>query len=95
VNTHTLESLRLTLHDLEQTCGPNLAPDDLPELRRILLTRIAELEATPAREGPSLDAKPVSLVNIAMVPVAPAPPAEMIAAAPEEVERELKLKLAS
>jgi hypothetical protein len=38
----TLESLRVTLQKLEQTAA--IAPDDIAELKRILLQRIAELE---------------------------------------------------
>jgi hypothetical protein len=45
----------MTLQDLEHTTEPSLVAEDLPELRRILLDRIAVLEATPAGEAPALE----------------------------------------
>ena len=59
----TLESLRLTLLKVEQGAEPEQDAEALAELKRILLQRIAELEAVQALEsaaaqtldGPSSD----------------------------------------
>jgi hypothetical protein len=51
VNPHTLQCLRVTLDHLEQTTGALVAPEDLTALQRILLKRIAELEAIREREA--------------------------------------------
>ena len=46
--THeTLESLRLTLLKIEQNAEPEQDAEALAELKRILLQRIAQLEAAP------------------------------------------------
>jgi hypothetical protein len=55
VNSNTLQSLRLTLQHLEQTTGPTLAADDMAALQRLLLHRIAELEAISAPEAHAPD----------------------------------------
>lgn len=47
----TLESLRLTLLKVEQTAEPDHDQESLAELKRILLQRIAELEALHALES--------------------------------------------
>jgi len=47
----TLESLRLTLLKFEQTAEPEQDAEALSELKRILLQRIAELEAIEAIES--------------------------------------------
>ena len=47
----TLESLQVTLHKLEQTADPT---QDAADLKRILLRRIAELEAAQAVETISI-----------------------------------------
>ncbi len=54
----TLESLRVTLQKLEQTT--DLASDghDVIELKRILLNRIAELEALNALQPASAEPEP-------------------------------------
>ena len=44
----TLDSLRVTLHKLEQAADPMSDGQDVVELKRILLNRIAELEALEA-----------------------------------------------
>ena len=44
----TLESLRLTLQNLEQTADPTSDPQELAELKGILLKRIADLEVLDA-----------------------------------------------
>jgi hypothetical protein len=46
----TLESLRLTLLKVEQSADPDQDAEALAELKRILLQRIAELEAIQALE---------------------------------------------
>jgi len=46
----TLESLRLTLLKVEQTAEPDQDREALADLKRILLQRIAELEAIQAIE---------------------------------------------
>jgi hypothetical protein len=46
----TLESLRLTLLKIEQSAEPEQDAEALAELKRILLQRIAELEAIQALE---------------------------------------------
>ncbi len=48
----TIEALRLTIHQIEQTTDPGVDPESVAELKRILLNRIAELEAVPALTGP-------------------------------------------
>ena len=47
----TLESLRLTLLKVEQTAEPDQDREALADLKRILLQRIAELEAMQALES--------------------------------------------
>jgi hypothetical protein len=47
----TLESLRLTLLKIEQTAEPDQDREALADLKRILLQRIAELEAVQALES--------------------------------------------
>jgi hypothetical protein len=47
----TLESLRLTLLKIEQSAEPEQDAEALTELKRILLQRIAELEAIEAIES--------------------------------------------
>jgi hypothetical protein len=47
----TLESLRLTLLKVEQTAEPDQDREALADLKRILLQRIAELEAVQALES--------------------------------------------
>jgi hypothetical protein len=47
----TLESLRLTLLKVEQSADPEQDAEALAELKRILLQRIAELEAIQALES--------------------------------------------
>jgi len=47
----TLESLRLTLLKVEQTAEPDQDREALADLKRILLQRIAELEAVQAIES--------------------------------------------
>jgi hypothetical protein len=52
VNPHTLASLRLTLLELEKSSAPGEAAEDLAVLMRILLNRIAALEAMLALTSP-------------------------------------------
>lgn len=51
----TLESLRLTLLKIEQSAEPEQDAEALAELKRILLHRIAELEAIQALEIQALE----------------------------------------
>lgn len=44
----TIEALRLTIHQIEQTTDPSVDAVSVAELKRILLNRIAELEADQA-----------------------------------------------
>jgi hypothetical protein len=46
----TVESLRLTLQSLEQSADPTSNPDEVAELKQILLKRIADLEILDALE---------------------------------------------
>ena len=46
---NTIESLRVTLQEVEQTMDAAYDSADLVELKRILLDRIAELELEQAR----------------------------------------------
>jgi hypothetical protein len=54
----TLESLRLTLLKVEQSAEPEQDAEALAELKRILLQRIAELEAIQALESAESADKP-------------------------------------
>jgi hypothetical protein len=54
----TLESLRVTLHKLEQTTDSASDGQDVAELKQILLNRIAELETLNALSPP--DSEPAS-----------------------------------
>jgi hypothetical protein len=58
VNPHTLASLRLTLQNLEQSSEPGRPPTDLAALTHILISRIAELECTPALDVSPSDPAP-------------------------------------
>lgn len=49
----TIESLRLTLQNLEQNADPNSDPQELAELKGILLKRIADLEVLDALSSQS------------------------------------------
>lgn len=49
----TLESLRLTLQNLEQSADPTSDPQELAELKGILLRRIADLEVLDALSSQS------------------------------------------
>jgi len=55
VNPHTIASLRLTLRNLEQSSEPGRAPADLDGIRRILLSRITELEGAQTVDVPATD----------------------------------------
>jgi hypothetical protein len=48
---NTIEALRLTIQQIEQTTDPSVDAQSVAELKRILLNRIAELEAVPALTG--------------------------------------------
>jgi hypothetical protein len=47
--TETIETLRRTLKQFEQTEGATNDPVDMTEMRRILLQRVAELEKDQTR----------------------------------------------
>jgi hypothetical protein len=53
----TLESLRLTLLKVEQTAEPDQDIEALADLKRILLQRIAELEAVHAIEVQAIEVR--------------------------------------
>ena len=74
----TLESLRLTLQNLEQTADPTSDPQELAELKGILLKRIADLEVLDALSSQSA----VSAASDEQSNAAPAdlPPLEIVAA---------------
>ena len=55
---NTIEALRLTLLKLEQTSGSAEDSPHLAELKRILLTRIADLEAADAIAFSSVNTAP-------------------------------------
>ena len=67
----TLESLRVTLHKLEQTTDPASDGQDVAELKQILLNRIAELETLnalqPADAEPAIASAPSDLPQLAAV----------------------------
>ncbi len=51
----TLESLRLTLRKVEQSAEPEQDAEALADLKRILLQRIADLEAVEALETQAVE----------------------------------------
>jgi hypothetical protein len=59
----TLESLRLTLLKVEQSAEPEQDREALAELKRILLQRIAELEAVQALEIQALESAPAQTAD--------------------------------
>ena len=65
----TLESLRVTLHKLEQTADSASDRQDVAELKQILLNRIAELETLnalqPADTDPAVASAPSDLPPLA------------------------------
>jgi hypothetical protein len=76
--THeTLESLRLTLLKIEQNAEPEQDAEALAELKRILLQRIAQLEAVEAIESAAAqttdevedEANPADLISSASLTV--------------------------
>jgi hypothetical protein len=88
----TLDALRLTLLQVEQNAEPGTDPESLAELKRILLSRIGELEAIQALESASEASTTESLVadivsqasltadessSIVVDPEIPKPPAEL------------------
>jgi hypothetical protein len=84
---HTIEALRLTLLKLEQTTNAAEGSDHLDALKRIILHRIAELEATNALESASVH--PLAPMDTAAVPIAPVPSSDP-APSPEEPASELE-----
>ena len=74
----TLESLRLTLQSLEHSADPSSNPQELEELKGILLKRIADLEVLDALSSQS-SASPVSGEQSDTAP-ADLPPLEIVAA---------------
>ena len=67
----TLDSLRVTLHKLEQTNDSASDGQDIVELKQILLNRIAELETlnalTPQDSQPAPATAPSELPPLAVV----------------------------
>ncbi len=67
----TLESLRVTLHKLEQTTDSASDGQDVAELKQILLNRIAELETlnalSPADPEPAAASASSDLPQLAAV----------------------------
>ena len=65
----TLDSLRVTLQKLEQAADPVSDGQDVVELKRILLNRIAELEALEALQPEEVvpEPAPSDLPSIAAV----------------------------
>ena len=70
-----IENLRLTLQTLEQNFGSVDDEPSLAEFKRILLSRIAELEAAEALEPPGREVTdtsvPVDLTIVAMTEPSP------------------------
>jgi hypothetical protein len=85
--SHTIEALRLTLLKLEQTTNAAEGFGHLDDLKRILLHRIAELEAANALESASVEL--VAPMDTATVPIAEALPVDP-AANPVAPASELK-----
>jgi hypothetical protein len=86
---NTIEALRLTLLNLEQTTNATEGSEHLGELKRIILHRIAELEATSALESASLNAVPP--VDTATVPMAATMPVDPAASSEEPHPNSSKL----
>ena len=67
----TLQSLRVTLHKLEQATDSVSNGQDVAELKQILLNRIAELESlnalSPADSEPAAASAPSDLPHLAAV----------------------------
>ena len=82
----TIQSLRLTLQSLEQSTDPDADAQEIAELKRILLTRIADLEAVTALNAQS--AAPDSAAPAAALLDAP-PPVEV---KPEEATKVIDTK---
>jgi flagellar biosynthesis/type III secretory pathway chaperone len=72
----TLESLRITLQKLEQTCDTSSDRQGLAELKQILLNRIAELETlralNPVEAEIVQEQAPSDLPSIASIEAEPA-----------------------
>ena len=82
----TLESLRLTLLKVEQGAEPGQDAEAFAELKRILLQRIAELEAIQALEAAAAqspgESKPESLLPPATVAEIPSEALSVVPAGP-------------
>jgi len=72
-----IESLRLTLQRLEQSADPAGELEETPEVKRLLLARIADLEVVNALELQSSASHPTE--NAAVNPIAELPPLEVAA----------------
>ena len=64
----TLDSLGVTLQKLEQAIDPASGGQDVAELKRILLNRIAELEALEALQPVEVAPAPVPSVRLRLPP---------------------------
>lgn len=84
----TLGSLRATLQKLEQTNDPE--GESFPDLKRILLARIAELELVEALEATEAPAEATAEVAELADVVPPPPAAEEIHPAEPMIEANLE-----
>jgi hypothetical protein len=73
----TIESLRLTLATLEQSADPSGDAQVIAELKRILLARIADLEAVTAVDTQAEVSTPPD--EPPATPVSPVPPIKAVA----------------
>jgi hypothetical protein len=78
---NTLESLRTTLHKLEQTSDPDQDEASMTELKRVLVNRIADLELSqalsPAVDEATARPEPDELVPPSSIPESESAPAPL------------------
>jgi len=78
----TLESLRVTLQQLEQTADPARDADSMAQLKRVLMNRIADLELLEALTTEDVEAAGLSS------PAELVPPATVDTSLPGEDEKD-------
>jgi hypothetical protein len=80
----TLESLRVTLHKLEQTTDPSSDVQAVAELKQILLNRMAELETLNALAPQQPEAAPAPADLPPLPAITEEETREMVSAVPLE-----------
>ena len=78
----TLESLRVTLQQLEQTADPARDAESMAQLKRVLMNRIADLELLEALTADDVEAAGLSS------PAELVPPATVDTSLPDEDEKD-------